>query len=726
MEEEVVVRIQIDDAANQQKVDQLTAEIAELNDETRKLAESNKALARDNKTSSDAFNKSSKQIELNKQEIKQNVATRGSLIKSLQSEKVNMDKTLQSVTSLTPAFGGAAQGALGFVNVLKSLGPVGAILALIGGAFALIKAAIEKSEPALDFFENVMTKIGAVVDVLLVNIKEVGSIIGNVLTLNFSAAAAGISNLANKMEEAADAAQLYLDLSRDLEDAQFKFRQETAATENEIKKLVIASRNRNLTLDEQEKILDQVLEKERDLVRQREDLARREAVIGIKKIALEKDVKQSSDETFEQFVTNIRESGKFSEDELDKILTLYEKQKDAASASLAFTEKIENQKDAIAEKRRAANEKEIAQAEALRKYIEGVINSLPSVQAQKAEKEKVDQDKRLEGLRKFTDEQVKLNLDADKAILQGKESLDKKVEESTKKNRKFQIDSIRDFLQDLAKAIQATLQTTGNIIAGFNNAAQGAYDNRIAELENQQAENQQRIDERSDYELQKLEEQHDKQLISDQEYNAQKQALDKKFKGYSEASEKSSNEKITEIKKQAFEENKKNQVALGIIATFQSALQAFQSLIGVPIVGQILAPIAAAAALAFGFKNVDNIRNTPFSAAAGGGDFITKGPTLLLVGDNPGGRERVSVEPLSGRGKTVINPRGNLIAAAGGIGNPSFLGIETRNAASGAESSLNMNRLISMIGRQQVVLVYDDVEAKANIKSEITTRAKVA
>lgn len=31
---------------------------------------------------------------------------------------------------------------------------------------------------------------------------------------------------------------------------------------------------------------------------------------------------------------------------------------------------------------------------------------------------------------------------------------------------------------------------------------------------------------------------------------------------------------------------------------------------------------------------------------AQGGDFITDGPQLIMVGDNPGGRERVQVTPL--------------------------------------------------------------------------------
>ena len=56
----------------------------------------------------------------------------------------------------------------------------------------------------------------------------------------------------------------------------------------------------------------------------------------------------------------------------------------------------------------------------------------------------------------------------------------------------------------------------------------------------------------------------------------------------------------------------------------------------------------------------------PPSAAAGGGDFITTKPTMLLVGDNPGGRERVTVTPLSGRGQTRVARNSGLVAMAGG------------------------------------------------------------
>lgn len=55
---------------------------------------------------------------------------------------------------------------------------------------------------------------------------------------------------------------------------------------------------------------------------------------------------------------------------------------------------------------------------------------------------------------------------------------------------------------------------------------------------------------------------------------------------------------------------------------------------------------------------------TPTVAAAGGARFVTRGPTTLTVGDNPGGVEAVSVVPISGVGRTTVN--GQSVHMAGG------------------------------------------------------------
>lgn len=84
---------------------------------------------------------------------------------------------------------------------------------------------------------------------------------------------------------------------------------------------------------------------------------------------------------------------------------------------------------------------------------------------------------------------------------------------------------------------------------------------------------------------------------------------------------------------------------------------------GQPFVGinTVSAALSVATIVAQAVKSIGEV-----NAAAGGGKFMTKGPTMLLVGDNPGGVERVTVEPISGRGQTKVSKNGNLVAMAGG------------------------------------------------------------
>jgi hypothetical protein len=67
--------------------------------------------------------------------------------------------------------------------------------------------------------------------------------------------------------------------------------------------------------------------------------------------------------------------------------------------------------------------------------------------------------------------------------------------------------------------------------------------------------------------------------------------------------------------------------------------------------------IAAASVVAAGLANVASINAQRF---ARGGDFLTDGPQLIVVGDNPGRRERVQVTPLSS--PNYDGPRGGGIS----------------------------------------------------------------
>jgi hypothetical protein len=112
-------------------------------------------------------------------------------------------------------------------------------------------------------------------------------------------------------------------------------------------------------------------------------------------------------------------------------------------------------------------------------------------------------------------------------------------------------------------------------------------------------------------------------------------------------------EKITEIKKKAFEDNKKMQIAQAIIGTLQAAVQAYQSLAVIPVVGPALGAAAAAAALIFGYKQVDLIKQTKYN------DSASKGSSGSAKAQAPAFNGTVSV-PAPQIGASSAQSSGNL------------------------------------------------------------------
>ena len=103
--------------------------------------------------------------------------------------------------------------------------------------------------------------------------------------------------------------------------------------------------------------------------------------------------------------------------------------------------------------------------------------------------------------------------------------------------------------------------------------------------------------------------------------------------------------------------------ASAIIDTFAGANKAFAQ-------GGVLGFLTGAAVIAAGMANVKEIQSqiAEMSSAATGADFVTSGPQMLMVGDNPGGAERVQVSPLSspnidgpGGGGVTINISGGVV-----------------------------------------------------------------
>lgn len=70
--------------------------------------------------------------------------------------------------------------------------------------------------------------------------------------------------------------------------------------------------------------------------------------------------------------------------------------------------------------------------------------------------------------------------------------------------------------------------------------------------------------------------------------------------------------------KKAFERSKKIQAAQALISTYESAVQAYKSLSGIPLVGPVLGGLAAVAAVKAGLNNVQKIKAQTFQGSGGG------------------------------------------------------------------------------------------------------------
>ena len=95
--------------------------------------------------------------------------------------------------------------------------------------------------------------------------------------------------------------------------------------------------------------------------------------------------------------------------------------------------------------------------------------------------------------------------------------------------------------------------------------------------------------------------------------------------------------------KRAFNIQKATNIATATIDTYMSAQSAYKSTIGVPVVGPVLAPLAAAGAIAAGLINIKKIKESKFDGGAepsassgggGGGGGAVQAPQFNVVGNN--------------------------------------------------------------------------------------------
>lgn len=607
MEEEIIYKVEVQGVTS---IESLTKANKELREERKKLdletAEGQKRVKDINA-----------QLDANTNKIKENVS-------ALEKQRLNIGNYQSALDRVIPGFSGFTQGIQSATTASKALiaTPLGAILAAVAVVLGVVVAALKKSEPVLDFFENIITQITANIDFLLTNLDKLGSILYDLATFNISGAIDKVKGLTQEMIAVARAAQLYLDILRELEDEQALFTVSSAQQENQIKALVIASKNRNLTFDEQKEKIQEALKLERQLTEQRIDLARKEEVATIKQIALSRGLRQTEEENFDAFVERLLRGSELSGEEKQQVADLSAARIKAESESLAFREKAANMIAAIDDKETAANEKRIAQSQKEQEEIIKKAQIMNDVS------------------------------DAEDTLL----------------TREIERQEVR---LTLTKSFNES-------IAGIN---------------------QKFVD---DEERRKQQEAKNFELYENQKLQTQRIVLNGLSQGL-----------------RAFGiESKLINSAIATANTFLGVTEILKAPTA-PFVepfASIVRGVQIATTLATGLGAVAKINNVSF--AAGGGDFFTKGPTMLVVGDNPGGVERVTVEPISGRGKTRLN--GNLIQAAGGV---NFTAIG--DAATKSESSLGLSSFLDGLREMPIVVTVEDINTGQSRVASVVSRANI-
>jgi chromosome segregation ATPase len=319
-----------------------------------------------------------KAAELNAQ-IDQNTAKIKENVSAIEKQKINIGNYRSALDGVHPALGkvgqGLESGTAGFkamtMQALRFIAtPIGAILAALVSVFSLLKAAISSNAAMMDKFEDITSAVSTVLDVLVTRAGKLGEALVALATGDiigaFNKTKEAVSGLGAEMENAVRQGQKWLNLSRDLEDQQRQLALQTASYENKIKQLVVASKNRNLTLEEQEGLLKQALKLEQELVAGKGEVALKDLVITAKELTkANKDLAQTSEETLDQWLNRLVTGGVLADAQVDKIIEKQVALEAARGSSLAFQEKVENNLAAIEEKKIERDKKALEAAKEL-------------------------------------------------------------------------------------------------------------------------------------------------------------------------------------------------------------------------------------------------------------------------------------------------------------------------------------------------------------------------
>ena len=540
-----------------------------------------------------------------------------SMDKAGSATNILTDKLDSLTGGAVSGFKKAATGTKAFITGLKLTR--GAIIAtgigaLVVGIVALVKQ-FGKTEEGARKLAKAFAPVRAVIDVLQQKISALGGAIFKLFTGDFRGAAddftRALGNQNNEYQRQIDLYSELIDREQALEDARIRQTVATAKTRAEIKELNLVAEDLTKSLDEREAAAERAGQLERELFEERKRIAQEELAIAQARLEssntttedrekaaeLEAEIFRLEQESLELQTTlnnklnTIRAEG-IRQREAQAELTRKEREEaqKAAQAELAARQKLEDELFALTltaqEREELAVQQKFDERVAIAGDDEGLLRA--ATERLQADLAAIEQKFRKQEEEAGQQENAAKLAELDK-YLQEASALLESQEEPTREGE------LEDIRQNYAEQI-ALAQSLGQDTLALTEAQRAAELEINKKYDDLTAESSQRA-------------QQAKLDVAKQTLGALA-ALNDAFAGDSEVEQ-----------KKAFERSKKIQTAQALISTYESAVQAFKSLAGIPVVGPALGTAASVAAIASGLAQVKSIQSQTI-----GGDATTPPP----------------------------------------------------------------------------------------------------
>jgi hypothetical protein len=573
------------------------------------------------------IDKNTSVIKANSSTLEKNRLNVGNYTESINKSNVGVKDFSKSLSAASPALdkvsGGAVSSAQGFMGMVKGAlafiaTPIGAVIAALGVALSAVISYLKGSEEGSDLLAKRMDQLGAIVSVIVDRIIQLGGALVKLFTGDFigalDSAKAAFTGIGDEISREVTIAGELADILDELEDRERNQKVALSESTLEIKRLIIESKNRNLT--EQQKI--DLLQKATDLEIKSNEVTKQIALDKLKattkqieldfsQFNISKKKNESELEYAKRIVADINLTGEARNKVADAVIALNE----VEGQSLVIQEKISNQIDAQNQKQqeKIAKLKELQEKE-FEKYQREIE------QNRKAHESNDDlYESTLDKLDKIYKKEGELNnyklLMEQTLTIRKKQELDLQVQANYDASQKVIAQQEKEHDQIIALIVDQTSQTialTDQLVNGVFAIKDKGYklqENQLAVSLSKQKTilNKQYADD-----LSVLNKKYESGLLSKEDYDAAVLALNQKNQAEMKDAEIKQATALNDIKKKEFEANKKNRIASAIADTAKAVISTFANAAG----GLILKTIAATAAGVFAGIQVAQIKKEEF------------------------------------------------------------------------------------------------------------------